>query len=34
MGEEVEAFLNRLLLRPTPRNATALPGLLDGEGDG
>ena len=28
--DEVEAFLEQLTPRPSPRNATALPGLLDG----
>lgn len=29
-AEEVETFLNQLSPKPSPRNATALPGLLDG----
>ena len=28
--DEVESFLDQLRPKPTPRNATALPGLLDG----
>ncbi len=28
--DQVEAFLDQLIPRPSPRNATALPGLLDG----
>lgn len=28
--DEVEAFLDQLIPRPSPRNATALPGLLEG----
>ena len=28
--DDVEAFLDQLIPRPSPRNATALPGLLDG----
>jgi len=27
--DDVEAFLDQLIHRPAPRNATALPGLLD-----
>jgi len=28
--DEVEAFLGQLIPRPSPTNATALPGLLEG----